>query len=760
MFRMTSNAVRWASAFMIAVVLAGCSAQRIRDDAAEELSEGHYEAAYAKLQKGMQEYPDNPVLKSGLVRVRNEALTRLLNEAAAAKAGGRLDDTEKALQRALPFDSGERRVAGLLSDLRIERRQVKALADANALVEKKAIGEALLLINESLKDNPRNADLRGLQRILEVKVRQAQTEASQRGLEETRRISLDFRDASLRTVLDLVSRNSGINFVIDKDVRSDVMVSVYLRNARVEDAIDLITSTNQLAKKLVDERTILIYPNTTEKQREHQEQVVKVFYLASADAKGAAAFLRAMLRLKEPFVDERTNMVAIRESQENVTLAERLMVLYDSHDPEVLLEVEVIEVRANRLLEMGVKFPETMSLTVLPPAGSSILTLGNLSSVGKDAIAVGIGSVLFNLRREVGDFNTLANPSIRVRNREKAKILIGDKVPVITSTVGTGGFASDSVNYVEVGLKLDVEPTVFADDDVAIKVGLEASTLAREVRTNSGTLAYQIGTRNANTVLRLRDGETQLLAGLISREDRMSASRLPGVGDLPVLGRLFSSQRDESVRTELVLAITPRVLRNVRHPDAAETEMWIGTEAAQRLRPLRGLLAAQDTTSAGAQPSGTVGGAVLGPRDRPVANEPAAPSATLQWTGPSEMKVGETAVITLRADNRVPLRGISLNFGAGKPLEIVKIEEGELFRQGGAQASLTQSRDDATGRWNVGVLRSDLSGAVGLGTVVQVHVKAASPGNGQLSVYTFDPYAARGPSPTKAIPPAFNIKVR
>ncbi|MFD2452207.1 type II secretion system protein GspD [Ideonella paludis] len=136
-------------------------------------------------------------------------------------------------------------------------------------------------------------------------------------------------------------------------------------------------------------------------------------------------------------------------------------------------------------------------------------------------------------------------------------MLVGDKVPVVTTTTGQGGFVADSVNYLDVGLKLEVEPTIFADDEVAIKVGLEVSSVSREVRSTNGTLAYQIGTRNANTTLRLRDGETQLLAGLISREERISASRLPGLGDLPVAGRLFSSQRDDNTKTELVLAVTP-----------------------------------------------------------------------------------------------------------------------------------------------------------------------------------------------------------
>ena len=137
--------------------------------------------------------------------------------------------------------------------------------------------------------------------------------------------------------------------------------------------------------------------------------------------------------------------------------------------------------------------------------------------------------IAVQLREVAGRTNVLANPRIRVKNRERARIHIGDKVPVITTTAGATGFVSESVNYLDVGLKLEVEPQVFLEDDVGIRVGLEVSNISQEVTSASGTVAYQVGTRNASTVLRLRDGETQVLAGLINDEDRRSATQVPGL---------------------------------------------------------------------------------------------------------------------------------------------------------------------------------------------------------------------------------------
>lgn len=759
---------RLACAYVLVFVLAlaGCAQQRIRDESDRLVKEGNYEQAVSSLELGLKNYPESPLLRAALIQSRNDALTRLLTQAAAARSTGQLDAAEALLKRAAAFDTGGKRVDGLLFDLATERRQRKALADTEALVAKKQTDAALRVIADALKDAPRQPDLLALQRRLEVDVRQAQTKAVRQGLYETRPISLDFRDASLRTVLDVMTRNSGVNFILDKDIRPDIRVTVFLRSAKVEDAIDLIVSTNQLAKKVIDGQTILVYPNTPDKQREHQEQVVRVFYLASAEAKNAAAFLKSMLKIRDPYVDERSNMLAIREAPENIELAERLIALYDTTEPEVLLEVEVMEIRTNRLTDLGIQFPNSFSLTPLAPAGSTGLTLGNVRNLTRNDIALSVGGVLVNLKREVGDFNTLANPRIRARNKEKAKVLIGDKVPVITATTGTGGFVSDTVSYIDVGLKLDVEPTVYADDEVAIKIGLEVSSIASQVRTTSGTLAYQIGTRNASTLLRLRDGETQLLAGLISNEDRSAANRVPGIGDLPVMGRFFSSQRDETNRTELVLAITPRVLRNIRRPDASETELWVGTEATPRIRPAGGRLASanpSDAPQAAAAAPSSGASAAASPvlaTGNDIAASPASPLA-LKWRAPSEVKVGDTFVATLELASPIALRGAPMQLAFGKDrLGLLDIDEGDFFRQGAAPTSFSKSIEGNEGRARAGVLRNQATGAMGQGTVLSLRLKATSAGTAEVSLVGFEPITLGEAAPKVALPQALRIQVK
>jgi general secretion pathway protein D len=746
---------------LLALGLLGCAQQRIREESQARMSEGRFEEAVSGLETGLKDHPESATLRAGLIQARSDALARLIAEATTAGGAGRTDDAEKTLRRALAFDTSGR-VQSLLDGIAIERKQRKALADAQVLVTRQQNDAALRLVGEALKDNPRNAELVALQRRLGADARERQVLAAQSGLSESRPISLDFRDAGLRTVLDVVSRHSGLNFIIDKDIRPDIRVTVFLRSARVAEALDLITSTNQLAIKTLDERTILVYPNTPEKLREHQEHVIKVFYLASSDAKGAAAFLKSMLRLREPFVDERLNLVALRDSPENIALAERLVGLYDGQEPEVLLEVEVLEVRSSRLLDLGIKFPDNFTLTPVPPAGSTALNLANVERLTREDIRLGIGGATVTLKREVGDFNTLANPRIRARNREKAKVMIGDKVPVVTTTTGQGGFVGESISYLDVGLKLDVEPTVYPDNEVAIRIALEVSSISREVRTLSGSLAYQIGTRNASTMLRLRDGETQLLAGLISREDRTSASRVPGLGDLPVMGRLFSAQSDETQRTELVLAITPRIVRNVRPLDANESEIWVGTEAQPRLRPFAGRIAVSEPVPPlSERPTAAAGAATPAALPPPVETPRVAASLATRLRGPQQVSVGDVFVVTLDVESTVPVRGGPIQLALDKQrLAIVDVVEGEILRQGGTTTAFSKTIDAAQGSVRVGLLRGEATGATGKGTLIQVRLKALSAGDAEVRLTSFEPVIFGPDRPPHQAADALRIQIQ
>ncbi|MFM9880356.1 MAG: cohesin domain-containing protein [Burkholderiaceae bacterium] len=745
--------------------MASCSQQRIRDSASEQIRNADYEAAIKGLQDGVSKYPESALLRAGLVQAKSDAITRLIAQAVQERTDGRFDQADKTLARVMKLDPDNARLAALKLEFEQTRRVQKALDDARNLLAQGNKSVALRVITAALRDAPRNSDLLALQRQLELDQRLAS--GSSRGLAETRPISLDFRNATVGTLLEAITRGSSINFMLDRDVRLDGRVTIYMKSGKVEDALDMILSANQLTKRVVDPQTVLIYPNTPDKVREHQELVIRVFHLAHVEAKTTAQMLRNLLKLKEPYVDEKANMLALREPPDVIALAERLVALHDVAQAEVMLDVEVLEVRTARLTELGVNFPNGFSLTPLGAAGSSGLTVDSLRDINSSRVGVSVGSILVNLRREVGDFNTLANPKIRTRSKEKARILIGDKVPVITTTnSGAGGLVSENVSYLDVGLKLDVEPTVSPDDEVSIAITLEVSSVVREITSAGGSTAFQIGTRNANTVLRLRDGETQILGGLISNDDRSAANRVPGLGDLPVAGRLFSSQRDEFQRTELILAITPRILRPAPRPDIAQAELWIGSEANVRLRAAPQALPLEQSRLTTAV-VGTAVGVVTASTAAPAATASSAgrspaliPNALpanvqLLWTAPTEVKVGDSFNVTVTAASGTALRGLPVEMlFSSAQLEVVSIAEGGFLKQGNSNTSFVQAVNATAGRINVGLVRNEGEGAIGEGTLFTIQFKARAAGAAQLSFSSVRPLGTAGTVATQPLPMA------
>jgi general secretion pathway protein D len=579
----------------IAALIAGCASPGLKEGRAL-IDAGQPEAGIARLRAGIAEEPGNLELKSYYHTQRERLASEWLTRAQQEIDAGRFDTAEAMLLRIQAIHPESPRAAALLAGLADARSNARAAEAAGRDLAAGRLEQAEQTVREVLARSPDHA---GAQAVLRgIQTARTADEIAPRALDAAYRkpITLELRDAPLKNAFDMISRQSGLNFVFDKDVRLDGKITLYARGTPIADAVDMILLTGQLAKKVVNASTLLIYPDQPQKQKLYQELMVKSFYLGNADAKSTLALLRSVVKTRDIYVDERLNLLVMRDTPEAIRLAEKVVAVQDLADPEVMLDVEVLEIKRGRLLDLGVQYPNQFSLlnTLTTDTASTTggvivntttttlsplpLTVDKLRDIAGRDIAMNGPQV--NVKKEDSDVNLLANPRIRVKNREKAKIHIGDKVPVITSNATATGVVSESVSYLDVGLKLDVEPNVLMRDDVQIRVGLEVSNIVREIRSNSGTLTYQIGTRNAGTTLRLKDGETQVLAGLISDEDRSAASRVPGLGDLPLIGRLFSSQRDERNKTEIVLLITPRVLRGIQTDRPALTEFRSGTDNA------------------------------------------------------------------------------------------------------------------------------------------------------------------------------------
>lgn len=481
-----------------------------------------------------------------------------------------------------------------------------ALRESQELTTQGRLDEALVRLENALREAPNNAELRlavaqtrekiASRQLLQMQ-EQLKKEAAKRQADETpgpvvaqksatsgldKPINVDFKGATLSQVCQVLYRTAGLNFVFDKDVVLDQPISITLRRTPVREVLTLILLSQQLEQRTINADTVMIYPNTPSKARDYQPLTVRSFYLTNIEAKTAAATLRTILKARDLVSDDKQNVVVMRDTPEAIRMAEKLLAVHDMPEPEVMLEVEVLEVKRSRLQELGLLWPSSLMLTPLASTAGGPVTLKDLINTTSTSLAAAVPTFGINARAESGDTNVLANPRIRTRNREIAKIMIGDRVPNFTTTSTSTGFVAESVQYIDIGLKLDVQPTIYLDNEVAIRINLEVSNIVSLLQTKSGTQAYQIGTRNASTVLRLKDGENQVLAGLISDEERSSGRKVPGLGELPVLGKLFGSSLDEGHKTELVLSITPRLIRNNKRPGIELTEFSIGPESAMR----------------------------------------------------------------------------------------------------------------------------------------------------------------------------------
>lgn len=732
-------------------MVAGCAAERHHREGLSLIEAGRVEEGLSSLERAVREAPTNAQYRASLLASREAAVKRLLIEAANAQRNGQWDSAEAAYARTQKLDPDNDRVVEGRKTLARDRRHAQLVEQAKAEYKAGRAQKAAALLQPVQAENSANPQAMDLLRQIEeqqVKQRFAQLTIK---TQSNKPISLRFSEANLKMVFEALARSSGVNFILDKDVRPDIRATVYLNQVLLEDAVDLLLQTNKLEKKVVSSNTVMIYPNTPDKAKDYQELMVKGFYLANADVKQTQAMLKGLLKAKDIFIDEKLNLLVMRDTPEAIRLAEKLIAMHDLYEPEVMLEVEVLEVKRSKLMELGVKWPDQVTLAPLASSGTT-LTLADLKNLNSSRVSASVTPLTLNLRKEITDANLLANPRIRARNREKAKILIGDKVPVVTTTTTATGFASENVQYLDVGLKLEVEPNVYLQDEVAIKVGLEVSSIVQQIRTAAGGLTYQIGTRNANTVLRLRDGETQVLAGLISDDDRTTASRVPGLGDLPVLGRLFSSQRDDHQKTEIVLSITPRLIRNIARPDAVVGEFWSGTESLLKTKPLT--LTPTVASLSGAEP-GADAGAGSAPADLADAK-----TVTLSWQAPAEVKVGEEIKAQVRVKADGALRALFFQAVIDpEAFDIVDIDEGAFFKQASGKTSFSSNHDPASGRLFVGVARSGEQGVAGEETIAVITLKAkrAKP-QAELKITSSAPVAPSS-SPQAMLPAARIIVV-
>jgi len=761
--------MRKALTAIAVAALAACATNPQVEEGKQLIAKGSFDEGLAKLEQAARERPNEAAPRNAFVTQREAIVGIYVREGDALRTFGDLDGAEASFRRALKLDPGSPAAQGGIDAVARDRHHLALVRDAEDALKRGDLATAESRARAVLAENSSQRGARAVMKAVAERRAQVQTAAPTLAAALARPITLEFRDAPIRSVFEVMSRTAGVNFLFDRDVRPDLRVTIFVRGVPLQDVIRMILVTNQLERKVMNENSMLVYPNTPAKQREYRELVTRSFYLANADVKQTAAMIRSLVKTRDLFIDEKLNLLVMKDTADAVRYAEQLVATQDLGEPEVMLEVEVLEVASSLVREFGIRYPERINVGTLGGSLSTATTTNTATTVTTAAPTpppfvelppkpwqwfVANPVFILNLRQTDGTVNLLANPRIRVKNRDKAKIHIGERVPVITTTSTANVGVSSSVQYLDTGLKLDVEPNVYLEDEVAMKVQLEVSNILEQLNI-SGTVAYRLGTRNTATTLRLRDGETQVLAGLISDEDRTAANKIPYLGDLPNTKHLFSSDTDQRTKTEIILLITPRVVRNIARPDTVAAQFHSGTDAAPGSPPLR--LAATGPGALAIAPGAGGPAAAAKPPIPGVLGAPPRAASTdtveLALSGPTQAAIGQELVLSFS----LPAR----NEGANATIEVAydpAVLSAAAGQPAAPQAPGAPPPPDA-GRAVVTVAAAAVAGAAPASTSLHFRVVANAPTTTTIRIESLTGTDAAGRPLLVTAPGALSVSI-
>jgi general secretion pathway protein D len=581
--RLSLNALLLGFTLALGLMLASCTSDMNRAIGQDLIEEGRYEEGLAKLQQAVNANPRDATLRIALTSGKARVVKTLLTKADSERSQRDFNSAAIDYSRVIAIEPSNGRARDALYLLEQMRNINDMLIKGQTSLRRGDLTGAEHEARQVLALDPRHEGAMELMRNVELMRTRNTVSNPQLKTRLEKPVTLEFRDANLKVIFEVLSQVAGLNFIFDKDMRADLKATIFVREVRIEDAIDLLLQQNQLHQKVVNDNTLLIYPDSPQKVKDYQELVMRTFYLTNTDANTALNMVKTMLKTRDVFIDERLNTLTMRDTPDAIRMAEKLFFSQDQSNPEVVLEVEVMEVARQRILDLGLQWPNTFG--VINSDGTAVSVLNQLKGINSGRISISPSPQL-KINAQDNDVNTLASPTIRVSNREQARIHIGQRVPIISATSvpsTQGPVITESITYLDVGLKLEVTPIVHLDNEVAIKIALEVSNATPLEPTRQGTIPVQVDTRNAQTTLRLHDGETQILAGLVRNDNSSTGNKIPGLGDIPGFGRLFGSNKDTVGKSELVLSITPRIVRNLPYQAPSDMEFDSGTETSMRM---------------------------------------------------------------------------------------------------------------------------------------------------------------------------------
>ncbi len=600
----------------LAIAVSGCVSSRAMRDAEREEAREHWDLAVLAWEQALAEEPSNTNVRIALSRAKMKAAQVHYERGRIHHNSGQFDLALAELEQSVALDP--------TSDAaQQEMRKVKSDMAARAI--ENAGGTPVE------KAKARTRGMRGAPPMLEPS--------------STKPIDVTFPpDTSIKKIYAALGAAAGINVIYDPQLKDD-RFTLDLRGMTFQKALETAMRQAGHFYKVIDEHTILIAQDTQQNRKEYEDLVIRTFFLSNGDVKDVSQMVRSILDLRRLAVIPQLNAIVIRDTADKVAVAERLIEVNDKAKSEVVVDVELLQINTEQLIDLGARYNRLVTATVVPGAGGGATTPATqlpwnaIKALGINDFMFTVPAITFSFIKDNTDAELLAKPQLRIAEGEKAQLVIGDRVPIPVTTIntqqavgGTGVIPITSFQYQDVGIKIDMEPRVHHNKEVSLKLTIEVSQLNGEVTAADGTKQPIIGTRTITSSIRLKDGETNFLAGLIRKDISKTRNSIPFLGDLPLIGPLFSAVKTDNKRTDVFLTLTPHIIRSPQITDEDLVPIWVGTENNVSFSGLNTRLESPNAT-------GSPFDAPAAPQrvaPRPVAPPPPVTLPIIQGSGPND----------------------------------------------------------------------------------------------------------------------------
>jgi len=575
----------------LAFLFTGCATnQNLIKEGKKYTKPGSWDEAVEYYQDLHEKYPDDKEIKLLLSRSKMEGSIAHL---AAGKAFLKKDLFDQAIsefRQSYQMNPANRLSLYLIKKAKKEKQILTLIETGESLIETGDFSGAKKVLQEARTLDPKNNTAQNHLDALIAK----ENQQSSTGLKipSTKPVSFKFKHTSIINVFEVLSKLSGINFIFDKEMVNS-KVTMFMTDVSLNRFINVLLKTNNLAAKMVNANTMLIYPDTPAKKKEYEDLKIRTFYLADMDAQKAVTLLTKILKSKNIIANKELNAIVIRGQKEEIEIASKIIEANDRPPAEVLLNVEILEVSRQKEKQLGLELnPASVSIGIGEATDevdddASIINTSSLYALQEltdKEIMLSIPTATLHLLKQDGDTKILASPQIRVKNKEKASIHIGDRIPLRTNRrVDSNGDITYDYQYQDVGVKLDAVPSINMNDEISLKIELEISALGPNIGTTDDP-QYAIKARTAKSVLTVRDGEPIIIGGLIRDDELETLRKIPYLSAIPYVGRLFTNEGRNDTKTDILMSITPVLLVEQKIPQKNVLEMWSGNESGFSLQ--------------------------------------------------------------------------------------------------------------------------------------------------------------------------------